>query len=343
MQGQLSHSPGQGPIGASMEDVAEAAGVSISTVSRALRNASNVRPETTARVHDAAARLGFSASPSAASLATGKVKRIAVLIGSPLTDWFSGTILDGIYREVRSAGYDLLLYRVHDADERRVFFETLPARRNADALLVASFALTPDEQATLERMRVPVVYLNQKVSGSAGVGIDDRGAGRAATEYALGLGRRRVVFLRERGLEGFRWSARDRYRGYLDALDAAGLSASAELVEEPGGGRFGVSAADRILAGAVPVVVACESDGIAIRLLAALRRRGARVPDDVAVIGFDGQPEGELFGLTTVVQPVAEMTGWAARTAVALARDANAPRERLELPTVLRLGTTTPR
>jgi DNA-binding LacI/PurR family transcriptional regulator len=328
----------------SMLDVATAAGVSMSTVSRALRGSPSVRPETAARVRAAADALGFSVSPSAAGLATGKVKRIAVLLGSPLTDWFSGSVLDVIYRVLRSAGFDLLLYRVHDPEERRQFFQTLPARRNADALIVASFLLTVEEQQTLARMHTPVVYLNQRVSDRPSVGIDDVAAGKQAVRYLHGLGHRNFRYARAYLEEGFAWSASDRYDGFRAELAAVGIpSGQGDLIEAAFDDDFGPAVVARLVSGELPVAVVAEHDELAMRILLALWQQGVRVPEDVSVIGFDGQDRSARFGLTTIAQPVADLATAAAELAVRLARGELPPTEaqRVELPTAIRASRST--
>lgn len=333
---------------ASMHDVAVAAGVSTSTVSRALRGQSNVRPDTAARVRAIAEELGFTVTASASGLASGKVKRIAVLLGSPVSDWFSGQILDAIIRVVRGAGYDLLLYRVHGAKERESFFRTMPARRNADAMIVASFRLQPEEQATLARIGIPTVYLNQKVDGYPGVGMDDVGAGAGATRHLLDRGYHRLIYLRELLEQDFVWSAQDRYTGFRAAVEAAH-----EAVEESGVVQVRLAeefqddlarqlAADVEKTGR-PVGVLAENDALAMRLLTGLRRNGVDVPGQVGVVGFDGQDWSLRLGLTTVVQPVQRLASAAAEIALRLARDeaTDHDSEWLEVPTVLRESEST--
>jgi len=333
------------PPSATMDEVAALAGVSVSTVSRALRGSTKVRPATRAAVADAAEQLGFVVSRTASSLATGKVRRVAVLIGAPLTDWFSGRILDGIYDVLRASGFDLLLYRVHDRAERDAFFAALPARRNADAVIVASFTLADDEQATLTALGMPVVYLSQRVPGHASVGIDDRGAARRATRLLLGLGHRRFVYLRGRADRGFRWSAHDRLHGWAAELDAAGVpSAARTSLELPLDASFGDAAAADLLTGSMPVALLAENDDLALRVLSSLERLGVDVPGDVSIVGFDGQQRALEAGLTTVAQPVEALARLAAEAAVALASGpapAALQDDSLELPTTLVLGRTT--
>lgn len=327
-----------------MHDVAVAAGVSTATVSRALRGSDSVRPETAERVRSAAAELGFSVTASAAGLASGKVKRIAVLLGSPLTDWFSGAILDEIYRVLRRAGHDLLLYRVHGAQEREEFFRSLPARRNADALIVASFLLSEQEQAILERIDTPMVYLNHEVPGRPSVGIDDVAAGRQAVQHLHDLGHRRFRFLRAELEPGFVFSASNRYDGFRARLQELGLADEGlDPICVPMEEDFAAELVESLLAGPLPVAVVAEHDELAMRLLLGLWQAGVSVPEQVAVIGFDGQPRAAHFGLSTVSQPVEDLAASAAELALQLARSEADPQEgrRIEFPTEVHADRTT--
>src|SRR5690606_30269576 len=138
-----------------MADVAERAGVSTSTVSRTLRGLSTVSPEVRARVERAARELNFAVSRQAASLVTGKTRNVAVLVPT-LDAWFMGAALSSLGPLLRSAGMELSVYLIPDMAERTSFFDRLPARRNADALLVFSFDLNDKEMARLDDLGMPV-------------------------------------------------------------------------------------------------------------------------------------------------------------------------------------------
>lgn len=325
-----------------MDEVAERAGVSQSTVSRALRGSAKVRPETRERVQAIARELGFVPSRSASSLASGKLRRIAVLIGSPLVDWFSGSVLDGLYPVLSEAGYDLVLYRVHDRMERSEFFATLPAERNADALIVASFTLDEAEHARLAEMGMPVVYLNQSSSQALSVSIDDESGARSAVRHLLRLGHERIAFLRHDPLPGFQWSALRRYDGYRSALAEAGIEPDPALhLVIPQGTGIGSRALSALLElEPTPSAVFVENDDVAVKLLIALGESGLRCPDDISVVGFDDQDLASAFGLTTVAQPATALASTAARLAVALANGDRSATESVVLPTQLILRSS---
>lgn len=302
-----------------MEDVAARAGVSVSTVSRALRDSPLVSEQTRARVRAAAEELSFAVSRAASSLATGRLGRVAVLLGGQLGSWFNGTVLDSMYTCFRAADHDLLVYRITDLAERESFFERLPARRNADALIVASFALTEAEHLRLDILGMPVVYLNQVVPGKPSVSIDDVAGARTGTRYLLNLGHRHLTFLHGDHEEGFAWSAIRRVNGFTAELAAAGLDPAEHPTMPVPEHRDPDAVVAQLLSGPrLPTALFAESDEIALRLLPALRRAGIRVPEDLSVLGFDGHPLGALFGLSTVAQPVTDLGTHAATMALTL-------------------------
>lgn len=329
---------------ASLEDVARAAGVSTTTASRALRDSPKVRERTRERVRAAAEELGFVASRAAASLATGRSGRIAVLSGDPLREWFSGAVLDGLYETLRDAGYDLLVYRVRDEAERKDFFARLPATRNADALVVASFTLTPEERDRLRLMDMPLVYLNQRADGEASVSVDDRAAARAAARHLLELGHTNIAYVRAHVPPGFSWSSTDRYDAFGSEMAAAGPGARETFIVEKPGDGFGDRVLSRLLAAQPrPSAVLVEEDGLAIQIMAAIWRLGLRVPDDLSVMGFDDHALAGSFGLTTMRQDAEELARRAASAAIALAENRDGPRRAVSVPASLVIRASTRR
>ena len=333
----------------SMQDVADRAGVSVSTVSRALRQSPLVSADTRTRVLAAAAELSFAVSRAASSLASGKLGRVAVLVSGSLGAWFNGSILDGVYAALHDEGLELLIYRIGDVTDRAQFFATLPARRNADALIVASFALTAAEHERLRQLSMPLVYLNQQVPGATSVSIDDEAGARAGTRHLLDLGHRDIAFAGLGTSTGFFFSAARRIDGFRAELRGAGIPGADSpplLADSVADGEQVM--AQFLAADVPPTALMTESDELAMSVMAACNRMGLRVPDDVSVLGFDDHALAATFGLSTLAQPVDLLGRRAAALAVGLAEerspgaDAAVPVE-LVLPTRLMLRGSTAR
>jgi len=329
-----------------MADVALLAGVSVSTVSRTLRGLSVVSPQTRERVERAAQDLSFAISRSASSLVTGRTRRIAVLV-PPTCSWFPGTVLSGISAVLGPADLDLLVYEVASMDERAAFFDRLPARRNADALMVVSFDLTPREHDRLDALHMPVVLVSQHAEGRASVYIDDVAGARRGTRHLVGLGHRRIAFVQSADPSGFSWSSKDRLVGHRQALAEAGVPCDGELVVRvaPDDRASLEAAVDRLLGLAQPpTAVFAEADDVATRILGVLRERRVAVPAQLSVMGFDDQDHARWLDLTTVAQPAREV-GRAAAGLVAAIVDVPGtdPSRHIVLPTrLLARGSTAP-
>ncbi|MDT4891224.1 MAG: LacI family transcriptional regulator, repressor for deo operon, udp, cdd, tsx, nupC, and nupG [Pseudonocardiales bacterium] len=293
---------------ASIEDVARNAGVSIATVSRALRDLPDVAPATRERVLAAAAELNYVASPFAARLASGRTATVGVVV--PFVNrWFFAEVIDTVETALRRAGFDLLLYNLGDEDGRNRFFDVMPMRKRVDAVLVVSLVLSDDEFEALAALGTPVGLLGLERSGFHSSQIDDVAAARMAVEHLLSLGRRRIALIGGDTDDPMRFTPPlHRRDGYRDALRAAGVEPDPALEVL---GYFtvdgGSAATRRLLELAEPPTgLFAESDEMAYGALRTIRRAGLRVPEDIAVMGFDDQVNAEVMDLSTVRQPVAE-------------------------------------
>ena len=328
---------------ASMADVARLAGVSVATVSRALHGSPLVSAETTARVAAAAEELSFAISRVASGLASGRLGRIGLLLGGSLQSWFNGTVIDAVYARLIPADVELTIFRIQDRAERDQFFTRLPARRNVDAMIVASFALTTSERARLAGLGVPLVYLNQRVRGVPSVAIDDVAGARDGVRGLLRLGHRRIGFVRSADRSpGFRYSADRRVEGFRLAMAEAGVAEADQLVIA----ARDLDAGDEVLAAArsdpdPPTALAVDSDELAISVLAALIRAGLRAPDDLSLLGFDDHALAARLGLSTVAQPATLTATEAATLALTLAAGETPARRTILVPTELMLRRTT--
>ncbi|MFF3490406.1 LacI family DNA-binding transcriptional regulator [Streptomyces sp. NPDC002795] len=319
-----------GERGATLADVAQRAGVSPSTVSRTLRGLSTVSPQTRERVEQAARELSFAISRSASSLVTGRTGRIAVLVPN-MESWFLGAVLAGLAPELNAAGLDLLVYSVTTAEQRAQFFDRLPARRNADALLVVSFALSPEERERLDGLGMPLVFVSQHEKGRASVYVDDAEAALRGTRHLLNLGHRRIAYIEPADDSGFAWSSRARLEGYRAALAEAGAEHDEDLVRQVAQwqGPSLDAAVGRLLSlTEPPTAIFAETDDIAFRLLTVLRGANVPVPQRMSVLGFDDHAMAAAWDLSTMAQPARQLGVTAAELARSVVQEPEANLER---------------
>ncbi|GAA1482022.1 LacI family DNA-binding transcriptional regulator [Gordonia sinesedis] len=292
-----------------MHDVAERLGVSISTVSRALRGLPGVSEETRRRIVAEAEAMAYVVSPAAATLGGGATRRVGVLVPD-IAVWFYSTVVAGIERRLRAAGLDMVLACLPTERERFDFFEQLPLRRKVDALIVVSFPLDARSRSRLASMGIPVTLVGGESDEFATVGIDDAEAAEMAVGHLVRAGHRRIAMIRTVDPENREWAAdTDRLAGYRTALTDAGIDVEDDLMVQAQWGIDGGAAAMEMLLSKrrPPTAVFCFSDEVAIGALRTLRRAGLTVPEAMSVVAVDDHPMAELTDLTTVHQPAAEL------------------------------------
>lgn len=338
---------------ASLKDVAEAAGVSESTVSRALRDTGRVSAKTRARVQEVADRLHFTLSRSASSLASGKTMRVTMVLTDSLNTWFNAAAMEGAYEVLSSAGYDLVPLIVRTKDDLRRFFDRLPGNRNSDGVIVVSIMLDDHQVGVLEDLTIPSVGLDARAIGgySATVRVDDADAMHQAVSLLHSLGHQRIGFVEMPDNPDFLFSAKLRGGAFLDAARQMGYAENDLLLfEGRDAGQFrnfqdAVSeTVSRIVARPErPTAICVETDDFAIALIYALRRIGLRVPEDIAVIGFDDNSRSSMIELTTLHQDPIGMACLAAKKTLALMRGEKLAEPHTLLRTNLILRGTTMR
>jgi LacI family repressor for deo operon, udp, cdd, tsx, nupC, and nupG len=329
-----------------IKDVAREVGVSTATVSRALRGLPRVSPETRERVLEVATRMGYVASPHAASLASGQTHSIGVVVPN-VTRWFFGSIVHGAEELLRQEGYDLLLYTVtNEPASRQRLFNSYLLRKRVDAVMVLALRPTPEEVASLERTGSPTVVVGGAVPGWSSVRIDDVEAAATAVRHLVELGHTKIAHLGgvpDPEHAGLDFSAPgERLHGYRLAMKEAGL-------EIPAGwevtGDFtalgGLTACRRLLAsGARPTAIFAGSDEMAIGASHAVREAGLRVPDDISIIGIDNHELAEYFDLSTIAQPAPELGRLGARTLLDALSSPTPPVETIVPTQLIARGTT---
>ena len=336
---------------ADIHDVAKAAGVSISTVSRAFTRPDLVSDKTRRRVLDIADRLDFNISRSATALKSGRTNRVALLMNEEITCWFNTEVFAGLESVMHPAGYDISLFQhIDTAENRREFFTDLPIRRNVDAVFVASFAIDPPEVEQLKRIHVPIIGINTPSSEGfdATISIDDEQGMFTATQHLINLGHRRIVYpCSEAALLDSSIDARARgfIRACENAKDGRRPDLDWQVLSVPRGPKFADSALSALLAlPEFPDAICCQMDMMAIPLVLKLGRYGHRAPRDYSIIGFDDSPYADTINLTTMRQDPYAMGRTAAVKALKLieGKPLETPHEVVEAQLVLR-GTDAPR
>ena len=230
--------PGPASERSTIEHVANAAGVSVATVSRALRGLPNVAVSTRARVEEAARELKYRPDPAASRLAAGRSHAIAVVV--PLINsWYFSNVVAGAEAVCAEVGYDLLVLTAPNAITRRQAVDTAAALdRRVDGLIFVEVALEPDDVADLAARRLGVVTIGQETSAFPSVRVDNAAIGRIAVDHLLALGHRRIGVLGAQAEAPAYFDVPgQRIAGAAEALAAVGSHLDPQLV---GMGEFTV-------------------------------------------------------------------------------------------------------
>jgi LacI family transcriptional regulator len=268
-----------------LSDVARRAGVSVATASKALNERGEVAPETRLRVLRAADELSFHPNALARGLISGRTRTVGLLTDE-LGGRFAMPILLGVENTLGSSQMSVLLCDARgDAIREQHYIRTLLSRQVDGMIVLGEFNdVRPSLTAGIP---VPVIYVycESDDPGDLSIVSDDKGGARLAIEHLIGLGRRHIAHIT--GEESYR-AARDRAAGVRDTLADAGLPLVGTPLYGEWGQRWGRHAA-RMLLSAHPDVDAifCGSDQIATGVADAVRDLGRRIPDDIALVGYD--------------------------------------------------------
>lgn len=329
-----------------IKDVARAAGVSYSTVSRVLNDYQHVHPDKRRSVLAAMEQLGYSVNLQARSLAGGRSQVIGLVVhdlGNPYT----AQIVQSIDEELATAEYELVLHTTHGHHQKEPVYADILTHGLADGLLMLiPLGPTPYLQ-NLRKRNFPYVVIsdNDQHDGySPMVTTAGRQGAYAMMEHLIGLGHTRIAFITGRG--DF-ISAAERQDAYQSALAAAGIPIDPLLVV-PGDYQYrsGYSAAITLLDLAQPpTAIFAANDLMAFGVYDVVRSRGLRIPEDISVVGFDDVPQCAFMHppLTTVRQPLFEMGQAAARILLQYIREPERPVERVVVPTELMIRESTRR
>jgi DNA-binding LacI/PurR family transcriptional regulator len=293
-------------------DIAELAGVSQPTVSRALRGSTSVNEATRNRILEIARQLNYTVDKNASSLRSRHSNTLALLLfEDPTPDRsminpFFHAMLGSITRAASARGYDLLVSFQQLSSDWHTDYED---SRKADGLILLGYGDYQVYQERMERLVQQGTHFVRWGSVTTGgpeliVGCDNVEGGRLVTEHLLSHGRRTIAFVGNTGASSPEFE--DRYRGYREALTGTGLgSPDIPPIDADNSEAAGMAAVEALIAAGVPIdAVVAASDMIAIGVLRGLEAAGRAVPRDVAVTGFDDIMAARFAGpgLTTITQ-----------------------------------------
>lgn len=331
-----------------LKDIAAHAGVSVMTVSKALRDAKDVSPQTKARLQLLARQMGYVPDAMAQSLRSRSTKLFGLVISATTNPIFARLVM-GLEERAHEIGYDLILtHSLNQPEREEACIRRLLARRVEGLFISPVYRMDPTAPiyVELEARKFPTVLLGHAAPfcrNFVSIETDDVVASQQITRHLLELGHRRIAFLG--GPAVAPW-ARERFEGYRLALREAGLEVDDRLVFnagatiEDGAAAAAQFAAEKTGATAVQAV----NDLVAIGAADTLIRQGLRVPEDLSVAGFGNVLVTEFFRvpLTTVRQPKLRLGTAAMEAMQQLLRGERPETRRLQAEIITRQSTGAP-
>jgi LacI family transcriptional regulator len=295
-----------------IKEIAEEAGVSIQTISRVLNNRLDVADDTRKRVKEIIDRHGYRPSNIARGITQGRSYIIGV-VGMGLKYYGPASVVAGVEKKANELGYTLVLNLVHqaedfDVEEKISYFES----QHVDGIVwgmpdIGNYRDSLIEQ--IQQVTIPIVFVSMQPHPSLTVvDVDNYLGGQMATDHLIAQGRQTIGLIAGPGPW---WSARQRYMGWKDMLEAKGYDCGDELVfEGDWSAASGEQGVIQLLQNSpdLDAVFACN-DLMALGVVKAARKFGKRIPEDLAVVGYDDIPEADYFcpPLTTIRQDVEEL------------------------------------
>ena len=322
-----------------IKDVAAQAGVSYQTVSRVVNDKGEVSPGVRTRVHAAIAALNYRPNAIARSMVRGRTHMLGC-IAPNLVDYTFACLVEGAKAEARQRGYFLLAASAEQEDEASALCDELVSSGRVDGLL----AINPYadgrhrcfEQLITQGAAIVYYGVGRLRTGVSAVGLDDENGAYQLTRHLIQLGHTHIAMLTGPRNED---CVQDRSAGFERALHEAGLSASCDFV---GMGDWSATSGYQAMqqwraSGANFRALFAQNDRMAVGAIKAAREHGLRVPQDLAVVGFDDMPLASYFDppLTTIQQDIFEQGRHGARILIEKIENASRPPERVVVPTRL--------
>ena len=324
-------------------DVARVSGVSISTVSRVLNTPEKVNISTRKKVIDAVTVLGFVPKAEAIVHARKNVGGVGVLVPFFTAPSFVQRTR-GVASALAGTEFELIVYTVDSTARLEAYLDVLPMRHRLDGLIIMSMPISGRQAEHIRTHRLETVLIEVKHSSFCSVDFDNFEGGRMAARYLISRGYKRCAFVGESGVPDYKIFQSDiRLEGFRQQLNESGVELPDHYVSrEPYSRENAMRQAETLLElDPPPDAIFAYSDLHAADMLASARRHGLSIPDDLAIIGFDGTDIADYLGLTTVDQGLDESGRLAAELLMSRISDHPRPPQNIRLqPKIMERQTT---
>lgn len=321
-----------------LEDIAKRAGVSRATVSRVINGENNVKEQTRVVVMEVIQQSNFQPNVAARSLAAGRTNVIGLVIPAGVsaifTDPYFPLLIQGVSSACNSREYSVMLWLAEPEFERRMMRQILHSGL-LDGVVVSSMLMEDPIVQSLHDSKKPFILVGRHPKLDVNyLDVDNISGAREATLHLLRLGHKRVATIT--GPQNM-IAGNDRLQGYRQALEERGVGVRPELIAEGDFSEAGGYAAMRRLLPHRPTAIFTASDSMAEGALRALRETGLRVPQDVAIVGYDDMPTAARINppLTTIRQPTNRMGALAVNALIDIIQNPGSNKRHIVLPVEL--------
>ena len=303
---------------ATVYDVAKLAGVSYNTVSYVVNGVDKVAPATKEKVLKAIEELQYRPNKTARALAGAKADSIA-FISTRFTSVFGMNILreieDGVHLAGLSANYDLIPYSTRgESALKEQIIDSIISNRKADAIIMLGIQPGKESMAKIKKSGIILVLIDSKMEGAHSIKCDNEKGAFFAADYLVNSGRRCIAYIGIQKTGDETWpSIIEREEGYKRALKSSGIMVKDEIIAEVRNNYIneGYAVTQQLLKSHknIDAIFCGAGDSTAIGAINAIKEAGLRIPEDIAVVGYDDIPVASAFTplLTTVKQPVEKM------------------------------------
>ena len=325
-------------------DVAEQSGVSISTISRALNSPDKVNPNTHRQVMDAIDKLGFVPKAEARAHALRNTNRIGVL-----TPFFTAPSfvqrLRGAASALSKANYELVIYPVDSEEHLKGYISSIPIMQNIDGLIIMSLAIEEKDARRLHNNGMETVLIEYFHTRLNSIVIDDLKGGCLATQHLIDKGHKRIAFLGDIvPPENYALHpVKSRLQGFKKTLEDAGLALPRKYIVQAAYTQDSSQKATQELLNLnqPPTAIFAAADIQAVNIIKVARQLKMRIPDDLAIVGFDDIDLAEHMELTTIRQELDESGKLAVEILLAHIAKVNPSPQHINLPLTLIPRATT--